>query len=168
MKQFAEIDPYTVMNHPGLVATIVENVDTRNSYYFLIIDEYLIIYGITNYEDPNTFEKELLHYQIEFPKQGLVWFLDSMQHRFFKTEAEGGLPKGVFHDITTINGERIAINRAFNADGNRGGGYAFATLDRKEDGYFAKEYLFTDEFLFNGGLIEILQDIAGKIQRGEL
>ncbi len=88
--------------------------------------------------------------------------------QFFKTEAEGGLPKGVFHDKTVINGERIKLGRVFNAYGNRGGGYAFVTLDRKESYGAAEEYLFTDEFLFSGGLIEILQDIAYKIQRGEL
>ena len=46
-----------------------------------------------------------LHYQIEFPKQGLVWLLDCMMDKFFKTEAEGGLPKGVFHDIAEIEGD---------------------------------------------------------------
>ncbi len=168
MRQFTEINPLTIAQDPRVVASIQDDRNEHKTYYFLIDHDYMLISNATYFTNKRTGESKWLHYQIEFPKQGLVWFLDSMQHRFFKTEAEGGLPKGVFHDKTVMNGERIKLGRAFNADGNRGGGYAFVTLDRKESYGAAKEYLFTDQFLFNGGLIEILQDIANKIQRGEL
>ncbi len=168
MRQFAEINPQTIAQDSRVVASIQDDRKPHKIYYFLIDQDYMLIASANYFTDRETNESEWLHYQIEFPKQGLVWFLDSMQHRFFKTEAEGGLPKGVFHDKTVINGEGIKLSRDFNADGNRGGGYSFITLDRKESYGSAKEYSFTDQFLFNGGLIEILQDIADKIQRGEL
>lgn len=41
------------------------------------------------------------------------------------------------------------------------------TLDRKEDD-LAKEYTFTDTFLFEGGLIQVFEDIAAKIKGGQL
>jgi hypothetical protein len=168
MRQFQEIDPLTVAQDPNLVAQIQDDRKPHKTYYFLIDSEYLIISNTTYFTDLETNESEWLHYQIEFPKRGLQWFLDTLQHKFFKTEAEGGLPKGKFHDIAEIEGERLSIDRAFNADGQGGGGYSFVTLDRKESYGLAKEYTFTDQLLSKGGPIKVLQDIAARIARGEL
>jgi hypothetical protein len=167
MRRFNEIDPLTVSQDPRVVASIQDDRNANITYYFLIDNDHLIIATADYFTNKRTGESKWLHYQIEFPKRGLLWFLDTLQHRFFKTEAEGGLPKGKFHDKTEIEDERIKLGRAFNADGNRGGGYSFVTLDRKEDD-LAKEHTFTDELLFKGGLIKILQDIAGQIQAGQL
>ena len=164
MKQFNEINPLTITQDPRVVASIQDDRKPHKTYYFLIDGNYMIIAN-TNWKER---KQKWLHYQIEFPKQGLLWYLDTLQHKFFKTEAEGGLPKGKFHGKTEIQGERIKLGRAFNADGNRGGGYSFVTLDRKESYGSAKEYTFTDEFLFNGGLIQLLEGIASKIKAGLL
>lgn len=167
MRFFDEIDPLTIEQSPNLVAKLPDKRRPKRTWFFLIDGNHMII-AITNYfTNLRTKESKWLHYQIEFPKKGLLWYLDTLQNKFFKTEAEGGLPKGTFHDIEEIDGERLKLGRAFNADSNGGGGYSFVTLDRKEDG-FAKKITFTDEVLFNGGLIEILQDIAEKIKDGRL
>ena len=168
MKQFNEIDPLTVAQDPRVIATIQDDQNDQKTWYFLVDQDHLIVSNATYFTNKRTGESKWLHYQIEFPKRGLIWYLDTLQHKFLKTEAEGGLPKGQFHDKTEIEGERIKLGRAFNADGNGGAGYSFVTLDRKEDTYFAKGYTFTDEFLFKGGLIQVLQDIAYKIQAGQL
>ncbi len=75
--------------------------------------------------------------------------------------------KGKFHDKTTIKGERIKLGRAFNADGNGGGGYSFVTLDQREDG-LAKNYTFTDQLLFKHSMLQMFQDVAAKIAAGQL
>ncbi|PHQ95252.1 hypothetical protein [Pseudoalteromonas sp. TB41] len=168
MKQFNEIDPLTISQDPRVVASIQDDRNPNITYYFLIDADHLILATADYFTDLETQESEWLHYQIEFPKRGLQWYLDTLQHKFFKTEAEGGLPKGQFHDKTEIDGERLKLGRAFNADGNGGGGYSFVTLDRKESYGSAKEHTFTDAFLFKGGLIQILLDIAGKIKAGQL
>ncbi len=49
-----------------------------------------------------------------------------------------------------------------------GGGYAFVTLDRKDNTGFAKNYSFTDALLFEHGLIDVLDEIAAKIKSGQL
>lgn len=167
MRHFNDIDPLTVAKDPRVVASIQDDRNSKITYYFLIDGDYMIIATADYFTDLETNESEWLHYQIEFPKRGLQWYLDTLEHKFFKTEAEGGLPKGKFHDKTEIEGERIKLGRAFNADGNGGGGYSFVTLDRKEDD-LAKEYTFTDAFLFEGGLIQIFEDIAAKIKGGQL
>jgi hypothetical protein len=169
MRQFNDIDPLTIEQHPYLVAKLPDDRFPGTNWYFLVIDDHMIIADTEYFTNLKTNESKWLHYQIEFPKRGLQWFLDTLQYKFFKTEAEGGLPKGKFHDKTEIEGERLKLGRAFNADGQGGGGYSFVTLDRKETlGSAAKSYIFTDQFLSKGGLIKVLQDIAARIARGEL
>lgn len=169
MRLFPDIDPLTIKQHPNLVALLVDNDDPRTTWYFLIIDDYMLIADAMYFTNKRTGESKWLHYQIEFPKQGLLWYLDSLRTKFFKTEAEGGLAKGKFHDEALIEGERLKLGRCFGlgADGRRGG-YAFVTLDRKDNTGFAKEYTFTDALLFEHGLIDVLDDIALKIKSGQL
>lgn len=169
MKQFKEIDPLMVALDPDLVATLADKTDLGNTFYFLIKDDYLIISDTKYFTNKRTGKSKWLHYQIEFPKRGLIWFLDVLEGKFFKTEAEGGLPKGTFNTIETINGERLKLGRAFNADGQGGGGYAFVTLDRI-DSYvgLSKSYTFSDSLLFKHGLIDVLKDLAARIKIGQI
>lgn len=167
MRQFPDIDPLTIKQHPNLVASLPDDRKPNKTWYFLIIDDYMLIANTTFFTDKMTKNSEWLHYQIEFPKRGLIWYLDTIRNKFLKTEAEGGLPKGKFSDSATIDGERLALQRAFNADGNRGGGYSFVTVDRK-DNRLAKEYTFTDALLFEHGLMDVLEDILAKIKSGSL
>lgn len=169
MKQFKEIDPLTVAAHPNLVATLPDATDAGNTFYFLLIDDYIVLADAQYFTDKLDGESEWLHYQIEFPKHGLRWFLDTLEDKFFKTAAEGGLPKGKFNDEGTVDGERLKLRRAFNADGEGGGGYAFITLDRKEpESVWSKSYTFTDSLLFEHGMIDTMKEIAKKIDLGQL
>ncbi|HCM1039008.1 TPA: hypothetical protein N2810_004505 [Vibrio parahaemolyticus] len=169
MKQFKEIDPLTVAAHPNLVATLPDATDAGNTLYFLLIDDYIVLADAQYFTDKLDGESEWLHYQIEFPKHGLRWFLDTLEGKFFKTAAEGGLPKGKFNDEGIVDGERLKLRRAFNADGEGGGGYAFITLDRKEpESVWSKSYTFTDSLLFEHGMIDTMKEIAKKIDLGQL
>lgn len=169
MKQFKEIDPLTVAAHPNLVATLPDATDAGNTFYFLLIDDYIVLADAQYFTDKLDGESEWLHYQIEFPKRGLRWFLDTLEGKFFKTAAEGGLPKGKFNDEGIVDGERLKLRRAFNADGEGGGGYAFITLDRKEpESVWSKSYTFTDSLLFEHGMIDTMKEIAKKIDLGQL
>lgn len=167
MRQFPEIDPLTIQQHPNLVASLPDDRQSTKTWYFLVIDEHMLIANATYFTNKRTGESKWLHYQIEFPKRGLLWYLDTIRNKFFKTEAEGGLPKGTFHDRATIDGERLALQRAFNADSQGGGGYSFVTVDRK-DNRLSKEYTFTDALLFQHGLMDLLDEIADKIRAGLL
>ncbi len=167
MKPFEPIDPLTVADHPNLVASIADDRDENITYYFLMIDDYLILSDAIYFTNKVTGVSKWLHYQIEFPKQGLQWFLDALENQFFQTEAEGGLPRGVFNCEGEVGGERLKLRRAFDVGGECG--YAFITLDRKnENSVMSRSYTFTDTFLFENGMIDLMKEIAAKIQRGEL
>ncbi|ELA9866680.1 hypothetical protein [Vibrio vulnificus] len=169
MKQFKEINPLTVAQDPNLIATVPDDEETTKNFYFLLVDDYIILATAKYFTDKLDGESEWLHYQIEFPKYGLRWFLDTLEGKFFKTEAEGGLPKGTFNDEGLVDGERLKLRRAFNADGNGGGGYAFITLDRFPDRRkVCKSYTFTDSLLFEHGMIDTMKEIAKKIDLGQL
>ncbi|EOU3287139.1 hypothetical protein ACNVJQ_005024 [Vibrio harveyi] len=169
MKQFKEINPLTVAQDPNLIATVPDDEETTKNFYFLLVDDYIILATAKYFTDKLDGESEWLHYQIEFPKYGLRWFLDTLEGKFFKTEAEGGLPKGTFNDEGLVDGERLKLRRAFNADGNGGGGYAFITLDRKEpESVWSKSYTFTNSLLFEHGMIDTMKLIAKKIDLGQL
>jgi hypothetical protein len=169
MKQFNDIDPLTVSQHPNLIATLPDDEEDTKNFYFLLTDDYIIIATAKYFTNKRTGKSKWLHYQIEFPKQGLRWFLDTLEGKFFKTAAEGGLPKGTFNSEGLVDGERLKLRRAFDADGNGGGGYAFITLDRI-DNYIglAKSYTFSDALLFQYGMIDVMKDIANKIDLGQL
>ncbi|GEA22836.1 hypothetical protein [Vibrio harveyi] len=169
MKQFKEIDPLTVAAHPNLVATLPDTTDAGNTFYFLLIDDYIVFADAQYFTNKRTGKSKWLHYQIEFPKHGLRWFLDTLESKFFKTAVEGGLPKGKYNDEGIVDGERLKLRRAFNADGEGGGGYAFITLDRKEaESVWSKSYTLTDSFLFEHGMIDTMKEIAKKIDLGQL
>ncbi|MGI9278435.1 MAG: hypothetical protein ACR2PX_02255 [Endozoicomonas sp.] len=163
MKQFPAIDPLTVDYDTTLVATLTDDRDPDTTWLVLVNDTHVIIADKAWYQRRNKW----LHYQIEFPKRGLQWYIDTLRDKFFRTEAQGGLPKGTFNHVGEVDGERLAVIRAFNADGKGGGGYMFVTPDRK-DNELSKTYTFTDKLLFEHGLIRIFEDVAGKIARGEL
>ncbi|HFQ5281320.1 TPA: hypothetical protein ACGUON_004557 [Vibrio vulnificus] len=171
MKQFKDIDPLTVAQDPNLIATVPDDEEATKNYYFLLIDNYIILATAKYFTNKRTGKSKWLHYQIEFPKHGLRWFLDTLEGKFFKTAAEGGLPKGKFNDEGIVDGERLKLRRAFNADGEGegGGGYAFITLDRKEpESVWSKSYTFTDSLLFEHGMIDTMKEIAKKIDLGQL
>ncbi|CAE6940815.1 hypothetical protein ACOMICROBIO_FLGHMIGD_04044 [Vibrio sp. B1FLJ16] len=169
MKQFKDIDPLTVGQDPNLIATVPDDDEATKNFYFLLIDNYIILATAKYFTNKRTGKSKWLHYQIEFPKHGLRWFLDTLEGKFFKTAAEGGLPKGKFNDEGVVDGERLKLGRAFNADGEGGGGYAFITLDRKEpESVWSKSYTFTDALLFEHGMIDTMKDIANKIDSGQI
>ena len=84
MKQFNEIDPLTVATHPNLVATLPDATDAGNTLYFLLIDDYIILADAQYFTDKLDGESEWLYYQIEFPKRGLRWFLDTLEGSFLR------------------------------------------------------------------------------------
>ena len=98
MRHFNDIDPLTVAQDPRVVASIQDDIEPTVTYYFLIDGDHMIVSN-TNWKER---KQKWLHYQIEFPKRGLLWYLDTLEHKFFKTEAEGGLPKGKVYSASGL------------------------------------------------------------------
>ncbi len=76
----------------------------RKPITFLLVGDHIIICNTTYFTNKRTDKSKWLHYQIEFPKQGLQCFLDILEGKFFKTDAEGGLAKGTFNSEGLIDG----------------------------------------------------------------
>lgn len=84
MKQFKDIDPLSVAQHPNLIATLPDNKQPTKTFYFLLVDDHIIICNATYFTNKRTGKSKWLHYQLEFPKHGLRWFLDTLEDKFSK------------------------------------------------------------------------------------
>src|SRR5690554_2123396 len=173
MKQFALIDPLNIENDPRIVGKIIDHEAAyRDNIYYLAIDTSHATLAVHSYyTDPDTYESRWLTYQLEFPKAGLRWIVDTINNKFFKTPDEGGLPSGVYHYEEVIDGEELGINRSMNlgTNENRQSGYTFTTLSRKPEGRTVPKSLsFTDTFLFDRGFLKLIEDTAKRIESGEL
>jgi hypothetical protein len=114
-------------------------------------------------------EEWLAGIDIEFPKQGLPWFIKAIEEKFMKTEAEGGLKKEAFTYSEIVEGGKLIARRSFGYEG-----YTLANDDRYSYvdlslGYQSQqEFCFTDTMLFDNGLLAQLKVIADKITSGTL
>jgi hypothetical protein len=171
MKQFTNTDPNTLDNDSRIILRYSElqSNKIRMNYYYLLHDgDHLLwarkgLFPALNGQP----EKWLGGTNIEFPKQGLPWFIKAIEEKFMKTEAEGGLKKEAFTYSEVINGEKLITLRWFGTPG-----YALANDSRQN--YVSKtikkrqEFCFTDTMLFDNGLLAKLKVIADKITAGTL
>lgn len=171
MKQFKEIDPLTIQQNPRVVASLGDNIRPNITYYVLIIDTYALIAVFDYFTYADTGDNEWLTYQLEMPKPGIPWIIDTLEEKFFKLSHEGGLPKGVFHYEEEIGGEKLGLRRSMGLGhkDQRESGYTLTTHSRKENlGSLPKDMSFTDSFLFEHGFFDLLKDVAQRIRAGEL
>src|SRR5690554_230581 len=171
MKQFKPIDPLTIKSDSRTVGHVVDENRPTRTIYVLIDDSYALLAVCDYFTNLRTKESEWLTYQLEFPKAGLRWIVDTINNKFFKTPDEGGLPGGVYHYEEVVDGEELGISRdmGLGTNENRQSGYTFLTLSRREEiGTSAKELSFTDTFLFDRGFLKLIEDTAKRIESGEL
>src|SRR5690554_7296538 len=86
MKQFKPIDPLTIESDTRIFGKLVDHEAAYrdNIYYLAVDDTHAIIATHSYYTDPDTNESEWLTYQLEFPKAGLRWIVDTINNKFFK------------------------------------------------------------------------------------
>src|SRR5690554_213363 len=173
MKQFKPIDPLTIESDTRIFGKLVDHEATyRDEIYYLAVDDtHAIIANHSFYVHPQTKESRWLTYQLEFPKAGLRWIVDTFKNKFFKTPAQGGLPSGVYHYEEVIDGEELGIDRSMNlgTNENRQSGYTFTTLSREDEQFgYIKDLSFTDTFLFDRGFLKLIEDTAKRIESGKL
>ena len=113
---------------------------------------------------------ELIANQIEIPALAIQWIVDTIEIKFFKPPAQGGLPVDKFHHCEVIEDEELCINRSVSSGGEGIGGYRLVNLSRRS--YISEtdiqEFAMPDPFLFNYGLMDFLKDLGAKISRGEV
>jgi len=103
----------------------------------------------------------------------LAWFPDALTE-FQKPPADGGMhPGGMTGHDEDVDGEMLCIQRAMNA-GPGVGGYAIINRSRKdhsvqmEEFFRPQEVMFADNFLYEGGLLDLFKDLGEKYRRGEI
>src|SRR5690554_4309199 len=171
MKQFEPIDPLTIKSDSRTVGHVVDENKPNRAIYVLIDDSYALLAVCNYFTSLRTKESEWLTYQLEFPKAGLRWIVDTLTIKFVKSPEEGGLPGGVYHYEEVVDGEELGIRRAMGlgTNENRQSGYTFKTLSRKPEGRTVPKSLsFTDTFLFDRGFLKLIEDTAKRIESGEL
>ena len=157
MIEFEKIDVNNIPNSFKFIKKY--KCEDNDHYYFISTKTHLII--IDHIDLPLKSGKRLVNsYQLEIPKAGLNYFIDSVS-RFFLHEDEGGVPFGKMSVHDAIDGETIQVFRAHSAD-QYGGGYALITLDREED-EIPQKLIFSDHELFECGLMDVLKEIAKEL-----
>ncbi|MDO6683895.1 MULTISPECIES: hypothetical protein [unclassified Agarivorans] len=171
MRTFENTDPYKLDEDKRVIFRYSQpTFNNKNTdYYYLLLDDEYFIWATKGYFPPlnGKPEKWVGGSFIEFPKSGLSWFINAIEQKFMKTEAEGGLKKEELTYSEVINDEKLVASRWF---GTPGYGLANASRDRYGSSTFKKqqEFCFTDEMLFDKGLLDNLKIIAKKIDSGEL
>lgn len=108
-------------------------------------------------------------YQTDFPIEFLGWF-DSALTDFQKTPIDGGLHAGAMTSADqSVGGEMLCIQRT--TDGyavlNRSRCRITVEQSRRDLGHFdAQEIVFEKRFLFEGGLLNLIKDLAARYDAG--
>jgi len=110
--------------------------------------------------------------QFDAPLAILPWFVDKLVF-FRKSSVEGGLaPNRIATDKELVGGEHLILSRAMDAgNARREGGYMIENINRKI--HFVRissfqDLMFSDSFLFEGGMLELWKDLADKYKAGTL
>ncbi|PMG49482.1 MULTISPECIES: hypothetical protein [unclassified Shewanella] len=99
--------------------------------------------------------------QFELLKKNISWLIDSIENKFWKSAAQGGLPSGLYTYKEEVAGERLAIYREMNvgAQGQKGFRFTnFSRHSRKYDEPF-QDFFVTDLMLLEGGLLKELKKL---------
>ena len=103
----------------------------------------------------------------------LTWFSKSLTE-FQKSPIEGGLPAGAMTSADEdVGGEMLCIQRAVGAGGGHGG-YTVRNRSRCKKGYDINtefepdDISWSDNFLFEGGLLDLIKDLGEKFEQRKL
>ncbi|WP_411994585.1 hypothetical protein [Agarivorans sp. DSG3-1] len=156
-------NPDTVLNFKSLRSN-----GKYRFFYLLLQHDYLVLASKGIFPSINGKPERVTGgTDIEIPKSGLQWFINAIEQKFMRTEAEGGLKREELTFSEVIDGEKLVTSRWFGTSG-----YALANASRNLHSNFGgegqQEFCFTDKMLFDEGLLDNLKVIAQKIDRGEL
>ena len=138
-------------------------------YYFVREMNHILIYREEMKTNLKTSEKKLLANQIEIPMEGISWFIDVMEKKFFEGPEDDSLPANKISYEEVVAGERLHILRAATA-GCEYPGYDLTNLSRQS--YILasckQDVSFADPWLFEFGLMDFLKKTAHQYEMGKL
>jgi hypothetical protein len=170
IQKFNLIDPDNLAQSERFLKKFDNPCIKGSEEFFLKNSKHIIIYSQKWFTWKDTGKTELFADQIEIPALAIQWIVDTIEIKFFKPPAQGGLPVDKFHHCEVIEDEELCINRSVSSGGEGIGGYRLVNLSRRS--YISEtdiqEFAMPDPFLFNYGLMDFLKDLGAKISRGEV
>jgi hypothetical protein len=170
MRLFQEISSDTIDTDKRIIFSFIEYPEEKvpTSFLYLLKDEEHLIWATKSlYPSVNgNPSKWLSNNIIEFPIVGLQWFIDTVEQKFFKSPAEGGLPKDQYAYEEEIDGERLCVSRMFGVPG-----YGFRNYSRQDYVYKRlgsnepQQADLSDELLFKKGLFEKFKEAAKQLKK---
>lgn len=175
MKQFILYNPSNPLPKQLLLKKYVSPMAAKSlDHYFIIDDTHLLVYKEKLHTYPESSpirpgETKLIANQFEMPLSGVRWLIDVIEQKFFKSPEEGGLAADKISYEEVVDGENLHVIRAVTA-GCEHPGYVITNGSRRS--YISSTSLQTlelsDPWLFQGGLMDFLNEIAIKYESGQL
>lgn len=167
IEKFDLVDPNNLAQDMRLLKKFDNPCFKGSEEYFFAKDNHIFIYSQELFTYKNSGVTKLLADQMEIPASAIQWIVDTIEIKFFKPPAQGGLPSDVFFHNEIIDGEELQINRGVAVGGEGIGGYVLANISRRS--HMAdtdiQEFVMPDPFLFNFGLMDFLKDLGSKISK---
>jgi hypothetical protein len=154
-----------------LLEKIVDRLNYQRTCFFKYKNTHLVIL-IADEEEPID-AKFYGVGQFEAPIEFLSWFSMALDD-YIKPSAQGGLHSGAMtSQDQNVGGEMMCIQRAMDAGNNQQG---YIVVNRSRENRFMKslgsyrplEKCFAENFLYEGGLLNLIKNLGGKFEHGEL
>lgn len=166
-------DPSSPLPEQHLLRVFDGPIYAGEKFYFIRQHEHLLIYR----EDFHTYPEsagelagttELFEYQFAIPMSGIRWFIEVIEQKFFKSPNEGGLPANKLSYEEIVAGEDLHVMRSMG--GGHRPGYTITNATQRAHGAERNPQRLTlpDDWLFEGGLMDYLKELADKYENGQL
>lgn len=150
-----------------------EPLQQGQDYFFVKAVNHLLIYRERLHTYPETAgdlagTKEYRRYQFAMPLRGIRWFIDVIEQKFFKSPNEGGLPANKLSYEEIVAGEDLHVMRSMG--GGHRPGYTITNATQRAHGAERNPQRLTlpDDWLFEGGLMDYLKELADNYENGQL
>lgn len=154
------------------LAKLVDHLNYGDTLFFYSYrDKWLVI--ITADENEPVDAKSYSVGQFEAPIEFLNWFSQAIDD-YISPSSQGGLhPGAMTSQDQNVGGEMMCIQRAMDAGNNQQG---YIAVNRSRENRFMKslgsyrplEKCFAENFLYEGGLLNLIKDLGEKFERGKL
>lgn len=173
MKKFIPYNPQQPLAHQKLLRKY-EQPQSEYDVYFVRDETHLLVYKQKLHTYPRTSpfnpgETELFENQFEMPLNGVRWFINVIEQKFFKSSEEGGLAAGKVSFEEVVDGEELHVMRVVYAgcdhpgyDITNGSRYSYISSTSLQT------FTISDPWLFHGGLMDFLKEIADQYESGQL
>ncbi len=165
MPSFELLNPDAMPDNTRLLLRSHPPGDPKYEHFFVVWQQLFVIYRQEFHYNPQDDVSEWIRNQAEFPLAIVAWLPWALEEKFFKGPNEGGIPAGSISYRDTLEGESLLMNRSSGVPG-----YRLVNMGRHSyiDPDSFQEIQFTDQWLFDQGLLDQFKAWAEQYRNGEL